>query len=105
MDDLNNSIATTYDMENRGIPRLFARYITTFAPQIISDSVIHDNACGPAVVTSEILSHISSDTTPSIAATDISPMMVTVSEDIIKANKWNYVDAAVMDSQNLSFED
>ncbi|KAL5345034.1 hypothetical protein ACLOAV_009987 [Pseudogymnoascus australis] len=105
MDDLNNGIATTYDRENRGIPRLFARYITGLAPQVTSTSVIHDNACGPAVVTSEILSQVSLDITPSIAATDISPAMITASENIIKTNNWNAVTAAVMDSQSLSFED
>jgi ubiquinone/menaquinone biosynthesis C-methylase UbiE len=105
MDDLNKGIAATYDRENRGVPRLFARHITALLPPITNTSVIHDNACGPAVVTSEILSRVSSDGMPvSIAATDISPAMIAASDDIIKTQNWNCVTATIMNSQTLSFE-
>jgi len=105
MDDLNTSIAITYDRENRGIPRLMARYIITLTPPITSMSVVHDNACGPLVVTSEILSKLSDVNPPKILATDNSAAMINVSEDLIKANKWTTVTAAVMDSGKLSFGD
>lgn len=105
MDDLNASVAATYDRENRGIPRLVARHIITLAPPFASTSIIHDNACGPAIVTSEILSKPSDASPPKISATDNSAAMIDVSVDLIRANGWTTVTAAVMDSGKLSFAD
>lgn len=105
MENLVKDIALTYDRENRGIPRLIARHIITLTPQITNSSVIHDNACGPAIVTSEILSKASGDSLPSVVeSTDIAPPMIEASKNIIQTNNWNVANAAVLDSQKLSFE-
>jgi len=104
MDELNNKVAASYDKENRGVPRLFARHIVALlAPSITEASVVHDNACGPAVVTSELIAKIPSP--PKIFATDNNPAMITASEDIVKINAWNTVTVSNVDSTTLSFGD
>ncbi|RDW89130.1 hypothetical protein BP6252_01162 [Coleophoma cylindrospora] len=103
---LNDSMVETYHEENRGIPRQFARHITTLGPEITASSVIHDNACGPAVVTIEILNRISDKSQhPTIMATDISPGMVRFGEKTAKSNGWDTVTCDVMNASKLSFKD
>ena len=105
MNNLNDNMAQTYDKENRGVPRLIARHIITLVPPINRESVVHDNACGPAIVTSEMLSTVPSNITPlRIEATDISAPMIEAASDVIKSNDWGFVNTSVMDSQKLSFE-
>ena len=105
MKDLNDSIAATYNIENRGVCQLFARYIIGVAPPITRTSIIHDNACGPAIVTSEILSTGSKTAAPSkIEATDLSPQMIKAAEEAVQAYNWKIVNATVQNSEKLSFE-
>jgi ubiquinone/menaquinone biosynthesis C-methylase UbiE len=103
MEELNNKIATAYDQENRGIPRLFARHIITVVPSITNSSIIHDNACGPAVVTSELLRALP-DAKSKIEATDITAPMIEASQDLIKTHGWTNVTASIMNAGELSFE-
>ncbi|KAH8585461.1 hypothetical protein B0O99DRAFT_696463 [Bisporella sp. PMI_857] len=75
-----------------------AKKAITLAPPITSDSVIHDNACGPGIITSAILSQFQESTIlpPKIIATDIAPEMVKQA-----AKKGPSVNAQVMDAKNL----
>lgn len=103
---LNDSIATDYDRENRSVPRLFARHLISLLPLLSSSHVIHDNACGPAVVTSELLASLSSSNTddvpqPKVHATDLSESMIQGAQGLIEKNAWENVDAVVMDSLDL----
>lgn len=105
---LNDTLSKSYERENRGLPRLFARYVLSQLPPMDKGSLVHDNACGPAIVTSEILSgHVPPGThcAPTdivITATDISVPMISAAEDLIKVNKWPNVSAEVLDSQDLA---
>ncbi|CAJ2500238.1 Uu.00g030910.m01.CDS01 [Anthostomella pinea] len=75
-----------------------AKTTVTLAPTVTSESVIHDNACGPGVVTSAILSQFkgSGQSAPKIIATDIAPAMVELA-----AKNGPTVDARVMDAKKL----
>lgn len=75
-----------------------AHEAVALAPRITSDSVIHDNACGPGVVTSAILLRCknTAETLPKIIATDIAPEMVTQA-----AKKDPSIDARVLDAKCL----
>lgn len=99
-----NDIARSYDAGNRGIPRVFAKHIASLTTPITSTSIIHDNACGPAVVTSELFA--TGNTAPArLEATDISPPMVSAATEIAKAGDWNFVKTSQMDATKLAFED
>lgn len=102
---LAKEIAQSYDADNRGIPRLVAQHLLTLVPAIQATSVIHDNASGPAVVTSEILA-LQPDLTnsPTIVATDIAPPMITATQGLIENHKWKNVTVESMDSCKLTFE-
>lgn len=99
----NDSSAKDYDHENRGIPRLFARLLVSILPELSPSLVVHDNACGPAVVTSEIHRTSSDATTqwPKIVATDLSEPSISVAKTLAETNGWQNVEAAVMDSMDL----
>ena len=102
--ELNNSLATDYDRENRSIPRLFARYIVSLLPPLSHAATIHDNACGPAVFTGELLtstSFTSANVPPKITTTDISEPMIEITKDLVKRNEWTTVEAKIADSMNL----
>ncbi|KAK6511088.1 hypothetical protein TWF481_000010 [Arthrobotrys musiformis] len=71
---------------------------------IKSDSIIHDNACGPAVVTSEILTR-GIDPLPHIFATDYAQGMVEIANSYKERGGWDTVSVQQMDGQALSFED
>jgi ubiquinone/menaquinone biosynthesis C-methylase UbiE len=76
-------------------------------PNPISDSVIHDNACGTGLIT-EHLQRMASKTGGSpklIHATDFVPSVTQVLQRKVSRNGWKGVDIAVMDSQQLNFPD
>ena len=106
VDAINSSIAKTYDQENRGVPRLFARHISKLASPIDDSSVVHDNGCGPAVVTYELLTLLGDKPKAfRIEATDLAPPMIAAANEVIQANGWNNVTASVQDSTKLAFPD
>ncbi|KAF3912245.1 hypothetical protein AA313_de0201212 [Arthrobotrys entomopaga] len=70
------------------------------------ESVIHDNACGPAIVTSMILEeHTSRSPAPHIFATDYAQGMIDITNSYKERNGWDTVTVQYMDGQALSFED
>ncbi|KAF3315929.1 hypothetical protein TWF173_003124 [Orbilia oligospora] len=71
---------------------------------IDSNSVIHDNACGPAVATSEILNQ-SIAPPPKIFATDYAQGMIDITNSYKERRGWDTVTVQQMDGQALSFED
>ncbi|KAK6506566.1 hypothetical protein TWF506_011471 [Arthrobotrys conoides] len=71
---------------------------------IDSNSVIHDNACGPAVATGEILSQGISPP-PKIFATDYAQGMIDITRSYKERRGWDSVTVQQMDGQALSFED
>ncbi|TLD32884.1 hypothetical protein PspLS_00724 [Pyricularia sp. CBS 133598] len=93
--------------------RLFAADAISLAPPITSSSVVHDNGCGPGIVTAEVLARccgghdhhkhqhyfpfLHAQAPPRIEATDISPAMTSAA-----ARRGPSVRAQVMDSRHLS---
>ncbi|TLS22873.1 uncharacterized protein PpBr36_06203 [Pyricularia pennisetigena] len=98
--------------------RLFAADAISLAPPITSSSVVHDNGCGPGIVTAEVLArcrgghnvgkhqhhfpflptaHDAAAAPPRIEATDISPAMTSAA-----ARRGPSVRAQVMDSRHLA---
>lgn len=74
-------IARRYEATIGGFARGVARHIVRgpVGASITSDSVVLDSACGPAVVTEEILFALpASSTFPTVHAVDISPAMIGV---------------------------
>ncbi|KAK6524354.1 hypothetical protein TWF281_011262 [Arthrobotrys megalospora] len=71
---------------------------------IDSNSIVHDNACGPAVVTNQILSQGISPP-PHIFATDYAEGMINVANCYKERNSWDTVTVQHMDGQSLTFED
>ena len=104
MEALNNSLARSYDRENRGIPRLIAYHIARLVTTLDEHSVVHDNGCGPALVTSALLS-VHGSKNFRVEATDLSAAMIEATDEIIEANGWKNVTATIQDSTKLSFED
>ncbi|RVD84821.1 uncharacterized protein DFL_003160 [Arthrobotrys flagrans] len=71
---------------------------------INSTSIIHDNACGPAVATSEILNQ-GITPPPQIFATDYAQGMIDITNSYKERRAWDTVTVQQMDGQALSFED
>ena len=75
-------------------------------PSIESDSIVLDDACGPAVVTQVIMGDFISKNkqTPKIHAIDFSQPMVDAVDEAIKGNNWTTVSAQNMNGQELKFD-
>ena len=111
--------APNYDAVHSFTKDIAAQIVRTVFPHRPSTSseswVIHDNACGPGIVTEQLIEHFSSreslETGASsikIAATDFSPGMISVLSSKLKTLESSgclKVTAEVMDSQSLSFPD
>lgn len=102
-------IALRYETTMGGLSRELSRYIIrgTAATSIGTDSVVLDNACGPAIVTEEILFALpASNTPPTIHAVDISPAMIGAarSKSTLAAHA-ERIHLAVMPAEKLTFHD
>lgn len=106
MEEILLKIARSYDQSNRGVPRLHARHIAQLSSPIDENSVVHDNGCGPVVVTEELFASLGDKPRNfKVEATDNSPPMIVVSNDIVKANGWDNVTVSLQDSTKLLFPD
>jgi len=101
------TLATSYEHGSGGCTRQLAKYLLEILPPVKSESIIHDNACGPLIVTSEIVNLVESQhiRPPTIKATDYVEAMVSVCQSLISERQWTSVTASVMDAQDLKFED
>jgi len=99
-----DGLADVYE-DSYPLMKLFAVDAIKSVPPITSSSVVHDNACGPGVVTGAILSSTSftsGSELPKIYATDLSGPMIKK----LKTKPWaDKVDAQVMNSAELAFPD
>jgi len=97
-------LAEAYE-DSYPLMKLFAADAIESVPPITSSSVVHDNACGPGIVTGAILSSPSFTSgfdIPKIYATDLSGAMIKK----LKTKPWaDNVDAQVMNSAELAFPD
>jgi ubiquinone/menaquinone biosynthesis C-methylase UbiE len=102
-------IALRYEATIGGFAREVARHIIRgpVGTSITTDSVVLDNACGPAVVTEEILFALpASSTFPTVHAVDISPAMIGVarSRPTLAAHA-DRIYFGVMPGETLDFPD
>ncbi|PSR81490.1 hypothetical protein BD289DRAFT_439023 [Coniella lustricola] len=96
-----NGVASDHE-ENLPAIVAIAKMVVTLAPPVTSESVIHDNACGPGVVTNAVLSVYANTQghPPRIIASDIVPGMVELAARKGHAHN-DCVEAHVMDAKKL----
>lgn len=98
--------AETYEMLTGGSTRELARYLLDLTPDIYSSSTILDNACGPAVLTDELLSKLPKDVgPPTINAVDGSPRMIDLARKRLGILAEGPVSLGVMPAERLEFHD
>lgn len=103
-----NEFAQKYETQSAGVTKALGQQLLSLLPPITPTSIIHDNACGPGIITTSILAQSTqaSTSTPNIFATDFSEGMVDALQNIIDSNGLKTVTVQVMDGSNLSpFED
>lgn len=98
-----SAFATMYEKQTGGVTRAVAQRGLAMLPPITSTSVIHDNACGPGVVTKLILKDAAAkgDDAPKIEATDFAKGMIDYLQNEINKNGWSSVHAQVRDASDL----
>ncbi|MCJ1248963.1 hypothetical protein MMC30_006184 [Trapelia coarctata] len=98
-----NTSASTYDRRTGGSTRAVAAHLLTLLPPLPASVLIHDNCCGIGQVADELLK-LHPDIR--IRATDISQNMIDIVNSQIQTRGWEgKVSAAVMDGQDLKFEE
>jgi ubiquinone/menaquinone biosynthesis C-methylase UbiE len=101
MEEFFSNVAESYE-DSAPFMKDVARNVVKRMPPITSDSVILDNACGPGIVTGEIIKQCRSDTTPEFFAADYSSAMI---EQLGKHDWASKVQSEVMDAQDLKYPD
>jgi ubiquinone/menaquinone biosynthesis C-methylase UbiE len=98
-------VASTYEQTST-VMKEIASHLLNLSPPLTPDSVIHDNAAGPGIITGEILRlpQYSQGSFPTIYATDYSPAMIRALEARAARDGWpsHVVKAQVMNSMDLS---
>ncbi|QDS74535.1 hypothetical protein FKW77_007597 [Venturia effusa] len=103
-----NEFAHKYETQSAGVTKALGVQLLSLLPPITTNSILHDNACGPGIITTSIHTECTKASTepPRIFATDFSRGMVDALQDIIDTHKLKSVTAQVMDGSDLSpFED
>ncbi|KAF1350562.1 S-adenosyl-L-methionine-dependent methyltransferase [Lizonia empirigonia] len=114
--------AAKYEASTGSCTYELARTMLSLIPILPSGSVIHDNACGPAIVAQEIVSSCllttpapTPDFSLTIHCTDKSPSMISLAQSLMLARQSMQdaqtafpklkIDFASMQSENLLFPD
>jgi ubiquinone/menaquinone biosynthesis C-methylase UbiE len=101
MEHFFQKVAETYE-DSVPIMKVIARNVIKRTPPITSDSTVLDNACGPGIVTGQIIKDLTSNTTPQFFAADLSPAML----EQLRKHEWaSKVQSEVMDAQELKYPD
>ncbi|KAF2092957.1 S-adenosyl-L-methionine-dependent methyltransferase [Rhizodiscina lignyota] len=106
--DFYAKAAQTYEKNPRGTrtPTYPAfLHAQKYLPPVTPSSIVHDNACGPGIVTGELITQglSAGQTPPKIYATDLSPQMIDVVRNrIATVEGWKEVEAFVCDGKDLS---
>jgi ubiquinone/menaquinone biosynthesis C-methylase UbiE len=99
-----DEFASFYEEAFAAGTRPIAADALTHMPPITSSSVIHDNACGPGVVTFLIADNASTkslDPLPIIHATDLADGMIKATQAGIETRKLDNVKAKIMNAQDF----
>jgi ubiquinone/menaquinone biosynthesis C-methylase UbiE len=105
---LFSQAASSYEKQSAGVTRQLGQQVLSLLPLITTSSVVHDNACGPGIITTDIIAQCSKSNIepPTICATDFNEGMIDAIQSTIDAEGLNTVTAQVMDGSDLSpFED
>jgi len=105
MNEQFNKSAAYYEKAFSSGTRPIAVDALALMPAVTSNSVVHDNACGPGVVTFLVADKAKAerlDPMPEIHATDLAEGMIKVTEAGIQKRELKTVKAEVMNSQDLS---
>ncbi|KAL2851895.1 S-adenosyl-L-methionine-dependent methyltransferase [Aspergillus pseudoustus] len=103
-----------YERMTGGCTREVANILLTLDPKVDSLSVILDNACGPGIVTEEILERFpdADGAKPKISAADLAPSMVSNFTAKAKRRGWiakghqdNPLTVEIMDAEDLTYTD
>ena len=108
LEEAFSAFAQNYERQTGGITRRIAENGLQMLPPITSSSVVHDNGCGPGIVTTTILRDAAAKgtTPPKIEATDVAKGMIDLLQIEIRKNGWSTVNAQLRDSSDLGcFED
>ncbi|KAH8655055.1 S-adenosyl-L-methionine-dependent methyltransferase [Tricladium varicosporioides] len=100
--------ATTYEKQSAGVTRRISQQLLALLPPITKESIVHDNACGPGIVSLDIFAGEEKPEagTPTIFATDFNAAMVKEFQRIVDEKSLKGVQVQVMDGSDLSaFED
>jgi ubiquinone/menaquinone biosynthesis C-methylase UbiE len=100
-----DKVAAKYEGEAAAL-KAIASHLLTICPPLTAESVVLDNACGPGIVTGEILKLPAAQIPSALHAADFSPNMIEAlraksSRDGADGQRWKAVQAQVMDAQNL----
>lgn len=79
-----------------------ARHALTLIPPVLSESMVHDNACGAGPITTLIAEF---STPAKLHATDIHEAVVLTVAEKAKQRGWKFVETAVMNATALDFSD
>jgi SAM-dependent methyltransferase len=102
-----NQLSVTYPTSTgRSTEGLFAQLLPRIAP-ITSESIIHDNASGPATATSVLLADTGiSSARPRIICTDMVSAMIDAVNGLAKEKQWTNVEGKIMKSDEaMNFPD
>lgn len=99
--DFFQKMAETYE-DSIPIMKDIAQTVIKRTPPITSNSIVLDNACGPGIVTGQIMKQLPSNTSPHFFAADFSPAML---EQLRKHDWASKVQSEVMDAQELKYPD
>ncbi|TID21712.1 Methyltransferase type 11 [Venturia nashicola] len=99
-----NEFAQKYINQSAGVTKALGDQLLSLLPPITSTSIIHDNACGPGIITSSILAHCTraSVDPPTIYATDFAQGMIDTLQTTIDTHNLKTVTAQIMDGSDLS---
>lgn len=101
MEHYFQKVAETYE-DAVPIVKDIARAVVKRTPPITSNSTVLDNACGPGIVTGEIIKELPPNATPQLFAADLSPAML----EQLRRHEWGpKVQSQTMDAQDLQFPD
>jgi SAM-dependent methyltransferase len=94
-----NKLSQTYPKSTgRSTEKLFERLLPRLAP-VTSQSIIHDNASGPATATGVLLSDAKiAAERPKLVCTDMVEAMINATKELVREKNWWNVESKVMKS-------
>jgi ubiquinone/menaquinone biosynthesis C-methylase UbiE len=104
--ELYNKVADRYDLIIGGSTTELAQQVLSLAPDLGPDSIVLDNACGPAVLTRQLLRQVPPESRPAIIhAVDGAERMIDNACLKLGLSQDAKVSLGVMTAETLGFPD